>query len=338
MKRRSVPLFFSALLASLPPVQAQQPAPGVDPVSAPRPAVPAANDPFVKGNATPSADLPEQDSGVKEGLIRIEYFSLSPTTARKVMRQFPKQDDLYAWLGAQLENENGEVKLERLSLLKVRGGQRSKLEEIDEYPYPTEFDPPQIPQTFGMGMNVESTPIHVTSPAPPPAPMPPAKPVPGVPGPNPVPVPAPVPMPPPGAKGEAGAAGPAGSPAVQAPGSVPTRLFSPWPYTSTTPSSFAFRNTGWTHEIEMTFGEDGSTMDLNIAPEMVKLTGLNVINQAGDIVQPGFETSKMSCQILTRTGKPTLAGTMSRAVNSGAPNGNNIDRTWFLFLTVNRSR
>jgi hypothetical protein len=88
----------------------------------------------------------------------------------------------------------------------------------------------------------------------------------------------------------------------------------------------------------MTFGDDGSTVDLNIAPEVVRLTGLDVINQAGDIVQPGFETSKMSCQILTRTGKPTLAGTVSPAVNSGAPNSNTVDRTWLLFLTINRSR
>ncbi|HEX2747295.1 MAG TPA: hypothetical protein VHM91_04780, partial [Verrucomicrobiales bacterium] len=285
MKRRSVPLFFSALLACSPPVQAQQPARGADPSSAAPPA-PAANDPFIKGNSAPAGDAQEQDSGVKEGLIRIEYFSMPPATARKVLRQFPKQDDLYAWLGTQLENENGEVKLERLCLLKVRGGQRSKLEEIDEYPYPTEFDPPQIPQTFGMGINVDPAPIHVTSPAPPPAP----KPAPPNPAPNsspvPAPAPTPTPMPPQGAKGEAGSAGPAGAPAILAPGAVPARVFPPWPYTSTTPSSFAFRNTGWSHEIEMTFGDDGSTVDLNIAPEVVRLTGLDVINQAGDIVQP----------------------------------------------------
>lgn len=33
----------------------------------------------------------------------------------------------------------------------VRSGQRSKIEVIREFPYPTEYDPPQIPQTFGGG-------------------------------------------------------------------------------------------------------------------------------------------------------------------------------------------
>jgi general secretion pathway protein D len=36
----------------------------------------------------------------------------------------------------------------------VRGGQRSKIEVIREFPYPTEFDPPQIPQTFGGGASI----------------------------------------------------------------------------------------------------------------------------------------------------------------------------------------
>jgi hypothetical protein len=123
------------------------------------------------------------------------------------------------------------------------------------------------------------------------------------------------------------------------PGAVPaSRQFSPWPYTTTTPSSFAYRNTGWSHEVELTFGEDGKTVDLNVAPEFVKFTGMVSVDKSGESYQPGFETGKLTCQIITLEGKPTLVGTISPPTNTGAPNGNNADRTWLLFLTVNRAR
>ncbi len=86
----------------------------------------------------------------------------------------------------------------------VRGGQRSKIEVIREFPYPTEFDPPQIPQTFG------------------------------------------------GGGGNLFGGGAASG--------------SSFPVTPTTPNSFTFRNTGVTMEVEATVGEDGYTIDLNLAP------------------------------------------------------------------------
>src|SRR5436189_6172131 len=96
---------------------------------------PGAADPFVKGNIPAPAPPPatvEVPDLVRQGLVRTEYFSLPHTLARKMMRQFPQQPALYEWLGRELENPQSEVKLERLSLLKVRSGQRSKLEEINE--------------------------------------------------------------------------------------------------------------------------------------------------------------------------------------------------------------
>jgi hypothetical protein len=93
----------------------------------------------------------EEISLPKEGLVRLEVFTLSLEEGRAATRRFPKQADLYAWLGAELEQEKPKVTLERLMVLRVRGGQKSKLEEIDEYPVHDVTEPPRIPKTTGQG-------------------------------------------------------------------------------------------------------------------------------------------------------------------------------------------
>jgi hypothetical protein len=253
-------------------------------------------------------------------LIRLEVFTLPLEEGRAATRKFPKQADLYAWLGAELEMEKPSVKLERLMLLRVRGGQRSKLKEIDEYPFSTETDPPVIPQSIGIGQPAPgTTTVNVTPPPTPPVP--------------------PTPPTPPGAKGELG---PSGPPAAAVPGpagsSPPGSLFSPWPYAPATPQSFQFKNTGWTVEIEMTISEDGETVDLNIAPQFVRFCGLESQSPSGEVVQPVFETSKIAAQILTKIGQPTLAGTFSAPVDAGVAGGNMEKVTRLLFLTVTDPR
>ncbi len=139
----------------------------------------------------------------------------------------------------------------------VRGGQRSKIEVIREFPYPTEFDPPQIPQTFGGGGN-----------------------------------------------------GLFGGGGISSQGSS-------FPVTPTTPSAFSTKNTGVTMEVEATVGEDGWTIDLNLAPEVVEFdgfinygspiqtTGINALGQSEPVVltenkilQPVFATRKLTTQVL----------------------------------------
>lgn len=138
----------------------------------------------------------------------------------------------------------------------VRGGQKSKIEVIREFPYPTEFDPPQIPQTFGGGASIN---------------------------------------------GNTGATQQGGS----------------FPVTPTTPQSFEFRNTGVTMEVEATVADDGYTIDLNLAPEVIEFegfinygspiqtTGINALGQSEPVVltdnkilQPVFATRKLATQVL----------------------------------------
>jgi hypothetical protein len=210
MKSRHVPILFAVIMSgSASTLTAQQP---------------GAGDPFLKaGSSAAPAPQPAPDEParlVPQGLVRAEYFSLPHTLARKMMRQFRQQQTLYDWLGAELEKAESEVKLERLTLLKVRGGQRSKVEEIDEYPYPTEFDPPQIPQSIGIGAPLSMSTNNNSTTVNPPA----------VPGPPTPPKPKPAPTPAPGAQGDPGTAGAEAQTAVIMPGAVPaTRVCTPWP-------------------------------------------------------------------------------------------------------------
>ncbi|RYD33861.1 MAG: tetratricopeptide repeat protein [Verrucomicrobiaceae bacterium] len=138
----------------------------------------------------------------------------------------------------------------------ARSGQRSKVEVIREFPYPTEFDPPQIPQTFGGGGGSLFG-------------------------------------------GDTGGGG--GS----------------FPVTPTTPQSFEFKNTGVTMEVEATVADDGYTIDLNLAPEVIEFEGFinygspiqttsqNALGQNetliltdNKILQPVFATRKLATQVM----------------------------------------
>ena len=142
----------------------------------------------------------------------------------------------------------------------VRGGQRSKIEIIREFPYPTEYDPPQIPQNFGGGLSVG------------------------------------------GGGGGVGGGGAGGG---------------SFPVTPANPNSFQFRNTGVSMEVEATVGDDGYTIDLNLAPEVtefegfinygspIQTTSTNALGQSvpvvlteNKILQPVFATRKLSTQVL----------------------------------------
>lgn len=139
----------------------------------------------------------------------------------------------------------------------ARSGQRSKVEVIREFPYPTEFDPPQIPQTFGGSTSLNG--------------------------------------------GLGGSTQQGGS----------------FPVTPTTPQSFEFKNTGVTMEVEATVADDGYTIDLNLAPEVIEFegfinygspiqtTGINALGQSepviltdNKILQPVFATRKLATQVL----------------------------------------
>lgn len=216
-------------------------------------------------------------SPVQQGQVHLEVFSLPPLAARKALMAHPKETELYTWLDAETTKQDGTVKLERHSITIVRGGQKSKTEGIDTIPYPTEFDPAQIPQHLSLPVAATST---VT---------------------------------------------PAGD-----------ATFSPWPRTGITPQSIDYRNAGNTFEVELTFGEDGKTVDLNLAPETTRRVAVVKWGLLEEISQPVLETQKCSAQVSNLVGQPILVSTFSPPVNTGVPGGNKVDRTWLLFVTVKK--
>jgi general secretion pathway protein D len=156
----------------------------------------------------------------------------------------------------------------------TRSGQRAKIEIIREFPYPTDFDPPQIPQTFGTG----------------------------------------------GAINGGGGTG-AGT----------TTVSGSFPVTPTTPTTFEVRNTGVSMEVDPVIGEDGYTIDLNLAPEVVEFEGFinygspigtSAVNALGvpttvvltenRIEQPVFATRKLNTAVTIWDGQTVGIGGLMR--------------------------
>jgi len=100
----------------------------------------------------------------------------------------------------------------------TRSGQRATIEIIREFIYPTEFDPPEIPQTFGNG-------------------------------------------------GLGGGGGGGIIPGLN------LAQVSSFPVTPSTPVAFEMRPVGVTMEVDPVLGDDGFTIDLNLAPEVVEFEG-----------------------------------------------------------------
>ncbi len=108
----------------------------------------------------------------------------------------------------------------------TKSGNRASIEIIREFIYPTEFSPPQVPQTVttnggGGGFGFGSTNISI-------------------------------------------------------------------PVTPTTPTAFETRNTGVTLEVEPVVGADGTTIDLNLLPQVVEFEGF--INYGSPILSPSSPT------------------------------------------------
>lgn len=152
-------LLSSACLLSPAALSAQTPA-KTSPVPAKpapaNPSPPAPQPPVAPGTAAPEDG--DDASQVAEGMMRFELISLPPLAARKALLQYPVEADLYAWLDKELENPKSGVVLERVNTLRTRSGQRSRVQAIDEYPYATEFDPGQVPQTMSLPVPAGSPP------------------------------------------------------------------------------------------------------------------------------------------------------------------------------------
>jgi len=107
--------------------------------------------------------------GVQQITALAEWIETDTATASALLAQHPAFGEGTALLREALEPmlADGRATLLESAALPVRGGQRSKSESVTEFPYPLEFDPPQVAGNF------QATP----KPAPPPLPRAPGTPV-----------------------------------------------------------------------------------------------------------------------------------------------------------------
>ncbi len=136
-----------------------------------------------------------------------------------------------------------------------RSGQRAKTESIEEYIYPTEYDPAEIPNKVVLKDGAEA------------------------------------------------------------------------PMTAVTPTAFETRNLGTTLEVDPVLGADNITVDLNLAPEIVKLEEVNHWHRKIEDPRfmtnmPTFYTMRITTQLTMQDGRYMLLGT-TRPLESADPERKN---------------
>ncbi|MDA7922478.1 hypothetical protein N9B73_12040 [Verrucomicrobiales bacterium] len=150
--------------------------------------------------------------------------------------------------GTELRNEvqkwikDGRAEIIESALVAARSGQRAKVESIDEYIYPTEYNPARIPNEVTLKGGAEA------------------------------------------------------------------------PIAATSPTAFETRNLGTTFEVDPVLGSDNHTIDLSLAPEIVKLEGIEQWHKKTTDPRflthfPTFYTMKISTQVTSQNGRYAFLGT-----------------------------
>jgi hypothetical protein len=102
--------------------------------------------------------------------LRLETFRLPKSAAETLLLSMPKDSELYTTLRSMVLTKT--ATLANFMLIHTKSGQRCKLEQIDEFPYVTDFDPGQIPQMLtlinprDLGMPVEPATLPLRGPLP----------------------------------------------------------------------------------------------------------------------------------------------------------------------------
>lgn len=131
-----------ALLAAI-PVHGQD-----DPYKKPEPTE-KKKDHFVK------VEQPVEEEGEVAVGILVEYIQVDHRIANKMIRQYASQAANLQPMRDELETmlDEGTAELIETDWVQARSGQRAKTESITERIYPTEYDPPEIPNQAGGVLN-----------------------------------------------------------------------------------------------------------------------------------------------------------------------------------------
>ncbi|MEM1442890.1 MAG: hypothetical protein AAGF67_11150, partial [Verrucomicrobiota bacterium] len=149
----------------------------------------------------------------------------------------PLREEVQKWARA------GEASILESVIVTARSGQRAKVESISEHIYPTEYDPPEIPNELTQAKDSDT------------------------------------------------------------------------PVTGVTPTAFETRNVGVTVEVDPVIGADDTTIDLNLAPEIVKLEGHTTWandehHEESQVRLPTFYTMKTTTQVTLLDGEYAFLSTL----------------------------
>jgi hypothetical protein len=101
---------------------------------------------FIEGHGPPPV---LNSSAIKEIGVLCEWVELDAADADQLMDSIPASGQTEGLrTAAQALLDSGKATLSESAYLLVRGGQKSKLESVLEFPYPTEFDQPNLPETI----------------------------------------------------------------------------------------------------------------------------------------------------------------------------------------------
>lgn len=149
----------------------------------------------------------------------------------------PLREEVQKWA------RDGEASILESVMVTARSGQRAKVESISEHIYPTEYDPPEIPNELTQAKDGDT------------------------------------------------------------------------PVTGVTPTAFETRNLGLTLEVDPVLGADDTTIDLNLAPEIVQLEGHTTWanddhHKESQVKLPTFYTMKTTTQVTLLDGQYAFLSTL----------------------------
>ncbi len=101
-------------------------------------------------------------------------------------------------------------------------------------------------------------------------------------------------------------------------------------------TSFETRNVGLTLEIEPVFGPDARIVDINVVPQIVRMSGMLKADgvAAKYPPQPVFTTRKITTSVSSGAGVPVLLGTMSQPRDNGVNDRQDDGRTSLIYIRV----
>lgn len=124
-------------------------------------------DPFLAPDAEIRAMIPREGMTMQNVNVQLDWIRLPHLTANQLIRQHLKHSRDGGPLYQVVQDLLAQKKAERLDLAStvVRGGQRSKIDSIMEFPYPTEFDPPQAAEKILLNGGTVWEPVSAVTPS-----------------------------------------------------------------------------------------------------------------------------------------------------------------------------